>query len=48
MHTICELTKSIKVEKLDNINVIGQGQPQIMFRLTDPDNNGAALIKDYS
>ena len=45
MHTICELTRSMKVEKHDNINVIGQGQPQIMFLYTDLDNNGAALIK---
>ena len=47
IHTICELTSNMKVEKHENINVIGQGQPQISFLITNVDNkhdNGMTSI----
>ena len=47
IHTICELTNNIKVEKHENINVIGQGQPQITFLPINVDNkhdNGTTSI----
>ena len=48
MHTICELTSNMKVEKHENINVIGQGQPQITFLLSNVDDkhdNGTTTVR---
>lgn len=44
LFTICDLTQNIKVEKQDNVNVLGQGQPHIMFLLQNHANGTTCFI----
>ena len=44
--TICDLTRNMKIEKQDNVNVLGQGQPHIIFLLQNK-NDGMALLHSY-
>lgn len=44
VHTICNLTTNVKVEKQDNVTVLGQGQPHITFLLENGDKHDTGKI----